>query len=71
MADAAQFRVLRTLAFDGLLAHAGSNILEADKRIDYRKWIKNGPTFKEDNTLELAALALGGAGALGGLIVAG
>jgi hypothetical protein len=42
----------------------GSNLMELDKRIDYQKWIKNGPTFKPDNSMAVAALAIASASAV-------
>lgn len=43
----------------------GSNLVDTDKKIDYKLWIKNGPTFSQDNTLAAAALGLGALGAVG------
>lgn len=42
----------------------GSNLLETDKRIDYLKWIKNGPTFTQDNSMAINALAIASAAAV-------
>jgi hypothetical protein len=59
--------------YNTLIRVNGSNLVDVDTRIDYKKWIKNGPVFKEDNTFEAIAVALAG-GALGlgiGLAVAG
>lgn len=42
----------------------GSNLVDTDKKIDYKQWIKNGPTFSQDNTLAAAALGLGALGAV-------
>lgn len=49
----------------------GSNLVDTDKKIDYMKWIKNGPTFSNDNTLAIAALSLAGATAGATLVAAG
>lgn len=59
--------------YNTLIRVNGSNLVDVDRRIDYKKWIKNGPVFKEDNTFEAIGAALAG-GALGlgiGLAVAG
>jgi hypothetical protein len=48
-----------------LIVYRGSNILEADKKIDYQKWIKNGPVFSNaDDTLAIAGITLGSIGYL-------
>lgn len=32
-----------------LILYRGNPILEADQKIDYKKWIKNGPVFEDDD----------------------
>jgi hypothetical protein len=43
----------------------GSNLVDTDKKIDYQKWVKNGPIYNQDDTLAVAGLTLGALGILG------
>ena len=42
-----------------------SNVIGTDGKIDYNTWIKNGPTYSNDNTLAVAGLTLGALGIVG------
>jgi hypothetical protein len=37
----------------------GSNVIGLDGKIDYNTWIKNAPTYEQDDTLAIAGLTLG------------
>lgn len=50
--------------FNTLIKVNGSNLVDLDKRIDYRLWIKNGPTFNQDNSLATTAIAIASAAAV-------
>ncbi len=43
----------------------GSNFIESDKKVDFKKWIKNGPVYNEDNTIDVAGVVLGSLGLIG------
>lgn len=51
----------------GVIRVSGSNFLGTDRKIDYNTWIKNGPTFSNDNTLSAAGLTIGTLGLLSSL----
>lgn len=50
--------------YNTLIRVNGSNLVDVDRRIDYMKWIKNGPNFSQDNTLAATALAIASAAAV-------
>lgn len=45
----------------------GSNLVDVDTKIDYSKFIKNGPVYSQDNTLAAAGITLGAAGLVSSL----
>ena len=47
------------------LQRNGSNVIGTDAKIDYNTWIKNGPTYSNDNTLAIAGITLGALGVIG------
>lgn len=52
---------------NGLVKVFNSNLVDTDKRIDYQKWIKNGPVYNQDDSMAIAGIVLGSLGILSSL----
>lgn len=49
-----------------IISRNGSNVLDTDGKIDYKKWLKNAPEYGDDGALAVAGVVLGTLGILTG-----